>query len=205
MQWQIFEQLAPYQETVQAMETRVAQIAEGVADEAIWLLEHPPLYTAGSSAKSHDLLQNNLPVFQTGRGGQFTYHGPNQRIIYAMLNLKDRYAPKVPDVRDFVFTMEQWIIDVIAEFGIKGELRSGRVGIWVAQQGREDKIAAIGIRISRGVSYHGLAINLNPDLSHYSGIVPCGIKEYGVTSMHALGCKISMSELDSAIQKHCPF
>jgi lipoyl(octanoyl) transferase len=205
MQWQIFNELAPYCETISAMEAKVAEVADG-KEEAIWLLEHPPLYTAGSSAKSHDLLNSNLPLYQSGRGGQLTYHGPNQRIIYAMLNLKTRYAPKVPDVRNFVFQMEQWIIDSLNELDIKCERRAGRIGIWVVTAESEAKIAAIGIRIAKGVSYHGAAINLSPDLSHYSGIVPCGIKEYGVTSIHALGHdNINMAELDKALQNHCPF
>ncbi len=205
MQWQTFNNPAPYEPTIALMEIKVAEIASGDAEEEIWLLEHPSLYTAGTSAKIHDLLQSDLPVYQSGRGGQYTYHGPNQRIIYAMLNLKRRYAPKVPDVRHFVFTMEQWIIDVLASFDITGERRQGRIGIWVAHQGNEAKIAALGIRISKGVSYHGAAINLNPDLSHYAGIVPCGLRDYGVTSMHQLGVKITMEQLDLAIKQHCPF
>jgi lipoyl(octanoyl) transferase len=204
IKWVSLPEFVPYPEAIAAMEAKVAQIAGGATEE-IWLLEHPPLYTAGTSAKAHDLLDAALPVYQSGRGGQYTYHGPNMRIIYAMLNLKVRYAPKVPDVRHYVQTMEQWIIDVLQEFGIKGELREGRVGIWVATKHSEAKIAALGIRISKGVSYHGLAINLNPDLSHYNGIVPCGIKQYGVTSMHQLGVTISMNELDCAIKQHCPF
>jgi lipoyl(octanoyl) transferase len=202
--WVVMPELAPYEPIIEAMEAKVAQIALG-AEEEIWLLEHPSLYTGGTSAKTQDLLNPAFPVYQSGRGGQYTYHGPEMRIIYSMLNVKARYAPKVPDVRHFVQTMEQWIIDVLQEFGIKGELRTGRIGIWVATKHSEAKIAALGIRISKGVSYHGAAINLNPDLSHYNGIVPCGIKQYGVTSMHQLGAKISMNELDYAIKQHCPF
>jgi lipoyl(octanoyl) transferase len=202
--WVVMPELAPYEQAVALMEAKVAEITQGATEE-IWLLEHPPLYTAGTSAKAHDLIEASLPVYQSGRGGQYTYHGPDMRIIYAMLNLKARYAPKVPDVRHFVQTIEQWIIDVLHEFDICGERRAGRVGIWVATKHTEAKIAALGIRISKGVSYHGAAINLNPDLSHYSGIVPCGIKQYGVTSMHHLGAKITMNELDYAIKQHCPF
>ncbi len=203
--WKIHDGLMDYEVTIKAMEAVVADMATGEAEEQIWLLEHPSLYTAGTSAKPHDLLHATIPVYQSGRGGQYTYHGPNQRIIYAMLNLKARYSPKTPDVRHFVSTMEQWIIDVLAEFNIKGERREGRIGIWVATQKTEAKIAALGIRISRGVSYHGIAINLNPDLSHYAGIVPCGLREYGVTSMHHMGAKITMQQLDLAIKQHCPF
>jgi lipoyl(octanoyl) transferase len=169
------------------MQQKVTEIAEG-GEEEIWLLEHPPLYTAGTSAKAQDLLNPAFPVYDAGRGG-----------------LKARYAPHVPDIRHFVQTMEQWIIATLAEHGVKGELREGRIGVWVRSGTHEAKIAALGIRISRGISYHGIAINLNPNLAHYQGIIPCGIREHGVTSLHALGITISMQELDASLQRTCPF
>jgi lipoyl(octanoyl) transferase len=207
MQFRHLPSPAAYPETLAAMEAHVAAMAEGTAEEQIWLLEHPPLYTGGTSAKASDLLSTQFPVYPTGRGGQYTYHGPGQRVAYAMLNLRARYG--TPDVRRYVCQLESWIIATLAEFGIKGERREGRVGIWVAQPpsaehpfGREDKIAALGIRVRRWISFHGIAINVNPDLSHFGGIVPCGIREHGVTSLAALGVHISMEELDAALMRN---
>ena len=192
-----------YEDAVSYMERHVADIYDGLEDECVWLLEHPPIYTAGTSAKEEGLLGTDFPVYQTGRGGEHTYHGPGQRVAYVMLNLKKRY--KTPDIKHFIWSLEEWIILTLARFDIKGERREGRVGIWVVMpDGSESKIAAIGIRIRRWVSYHGISINVNPDLSHFEGIVPCGIKEHGVTSMHALGKDISYEELDEALQATFP-
>jgi lipoyl(octanoyl) transferase len=202
--WRSFPALTDYPTALEAMQAKVQDIAVG-GQEEIWLLEHPPLYTAGTSAKADDLLSSPFPVYTAGRGGQYTYHGPGQRIAYLMLNLKARYAPKVPDIRHFVQTLEQWIINSLAEYGVKGELREGRIGVWVRRGNSEAKIAALGIRISKGVSYHGIAINLNPDLSHYQGIIPCGIRDYGVTSLHQMGVNIAMQELDATLIRTCPF
>jgi lipoyl(octanoyl) transferase len=180
------------------MEARATAIAEGAADEQIWLLEHPPVYTAGTSARDEDLLEARFPVFRTGRGGQYTYHGPGQRIGYVMLDLKRRK----PDVRAFVFDLEQWLIETLASFNVKGERREGRVGIWVARgNGREDKIAALGVRIRRWVTFHGVALNVEPDLSHFSGIVPCGVSQHGVTSLADLGLPVTMADADAALQQ----
>ena len=200
--------LAPYPETLAAMEAHVAAMNEGRAGEAIWLLEHPPLYTAGVSAKREDLLDpDRLPVFESGRGGQFTYHGPGQRVIYCMLDVKARGGPNGGDVRCFVRGLERWVIDTLAEFNVKGEIRPGRVGVWVGRPDRsgpdgrptEDKIAAIGIKLRRWVSFHGIAINVEPDLSHFDGIVPCGIRDHGVTSLVDLGLPVTMADLDAAL------
>ncbi len=188
-----------YPDAVTAMEERVAAIHAGTARELIWLIEHPPLYTAGTSAKSGDLLApDRLPVYRTGRGGQYTYHGPGQRVIYVMLNLKRRGG----DIRCFVHDLEQWVISTLARFSVTGERRDGRVGIWVARGGgREDKIAAIGVRVRRWISYHGISINVEPDLDHYAGIVPCGIgdRQRGVTSLVDLGYPVAMADLDAAL------
>ncbi len=188
-----------YPDAISEMETRVAAIRGGAAKELIWFLEHPPLYTAGSTAHDADLLTpDRFPVFQTGRGGQYTYHGPGQRVVYVMLDLKTRGQ----DVRCFVRDIEGWAIEALARFGVKGEIRSGRVGIWVPRgNDREDKIGAIGIRVRRWVSYHGLALNVSPDLSHFSGIVPCGISDQGVTSLSDLGISASMGDLDLALSE----
>lgn len=200
IEWKIENTLVPYDYAVEIMEKRVADIRSGHSPELIWLLEHPPLYTAGTSAKVQDLLDPMFPVFESGRGGEYTYHGPGQRIAYVMLDLKKRQG-NTPDVRAYVCALENWIIGALSKFDIKGERRNGRVGIWVDQgQGREDKIAAIGLRIRHWVTYHGVSINVNPDLSHFGGIVPCGISEHGVTSMHKLGKNISLQELDDALQ-----
>ncbi len=199
-QWRIDKGPVPYPEAVAAMEERVAAIRAGTAPELVWLLEHPPLYTAGTSAKPSDLLDaHRFPVFRTGRGGQYTYHGPGQRVAYVMLDLSARDS----DVRRFVHDLEEWLIRALASLGVRGERREGRVGIWVVRgPGREDKIAAIGVRVRRWVTFHGVAVNLDPELEHFSGIVPCGIAGggYGVTSLHDLGVRLSMAELDAALR-----
>lgn len=183
------------------MEDRVAQIRENTAEELIWLLEHPSLYTAGTSAKEQDLLApDRFPVYRAGRGGQYTYHGPGQRIAYTMLDLRKRG----PDVRCFVHNLEEWVIQALASFNVKGERREGRVGIWVDRGGgREDKIAAVGVRIRRWITFHGISINVEPDLEHFSGIVPCGIGEQnlGVTSLVDLGLPVTMTDLDVALRE----
>ena len=197
-EWVIREGLLPYPEAVAEMESRAEAIARGEAAERVWLVEHPPIYTAGTSAKAEDLLDPRFPVFKTGRGGQYTYHGPGQRVGYVMLNLKDRG----PDVRSFVRNLEEWLIRTLAEFNVKGERREGRVGIWVARgNGREDKIAAIGVRVRRWVTFHGVSLNVEPDLSHFTGIVPCGISEHGVTSLVDLGIPVSMADVDVALKR----
>ena len=208
VEWKHIPGLAPYEETLAAMEARVEAIARGEADEAIWLLEHPPLYTAGTSARIEDLVEpDRFPVIQTGRGGQYTYHGPGQRVIYTMLDVKARGG----DVRCFVRALEKWVIATLGEFGLRGEIRQGRVGVWVTRPDRppafdgspaEDKIAAIGIKIRRWVSFHGISINVEPDLSHFSGIVPCGIRDHGVTSLVDLGLPVGMADLDAALMRH---
>lgn len=209
MDWIQIEGLAPYEETLAAMEARVAQISAGTASEAIWLLEHPPLYTAGTSSDLADLTDpNRFPVHIAGRGGQYTYHGPGQRVVYVMLDLNKRGR----DVRKFVCALEHWIIATLAEFNIKGERRAGRVGVWVVRPDQigpegaaaEDKIAAIGVKLRRWVSFHGISINLEPDLSHFDGIVPCGIKGYGVTSLVHLGLPVTMQDLDAALAMTFP-
>ena len=183
------------------MEARAAAIADGAAGELIWLLEHPPLYTAGVSAKTSDLLEpERFPVFESARGGQFTYHGPGQRVAYVMLDLTKRGR----DVRAFVAALEAWIIDALAAFNVTGEMRDGRVGVWVERKGpgwsREDKIAAIGVKLRRWVSFHGVSLNVEPDLSHFSGIVPCGQVEHGVTSLVDLGLPVTLDEADEALK-----
>ena len=195
--------LVAYEQALAAMDTRVAGIADGTASELVWLLEHPPLYTAGTSAKPEELIEARLPVHWTGRGGQFTYHGPGQRVAYAMLDLKRRG----PDVRRFVATLEEWIIRTLAAFDVVGERREDRIGVWVRRPdkgaGREDKIAAIGIRVKRWVSLHGIALNVDCDLSHFAGIVPCGVSEprYGVTSLRDLGLPVTMAEVDTVLRR----
>jgi lipoyl(octanoyl) transferase len=189
-----------YPSAVQAMEERVAAIRAGTAPERVWLVEHPPLYTGGTSAKSEDLLAaNRFPVFETGRGGQYTYHGPGQRVAYVMMDLKRRDG----DIRRYVRDLEQWLIDTVADFGVTAERREGRVGVWVARsEGREDKIGALGVRMRRGVTYHGVALNVNPELEHFSGIVPCGVREHGVTSLADLGVPVTMDEVDAALKRN---
>jgi lipoyl(octanoyl) transferase len=196
-EWIVRPGLLPYPEAVAFMEQRAEAIAAGQAPELVWLVEHPPIYTAGTSAHEGDLLDARFPVFRTGRGGQFTYHGPGQRVVYLMLDLKHRK----PDVRAFVRDVEEWLIRGLFELGVKGERRTDRVGIWVDRGGgHEDKIAAIGIRIRHWVTFHGVAINVAPDLSHFSGIVPCGVRGHGVTSLADLGIAASMADVDDALK-----
>jgi lipoyl(octanoyl) transferase len=207
VEWAHLAGLAPYAETLAAMEARVAAISAGQAPETIWLLEHPPLYTAGTSARAADLTDpHRFPVHVAGRGGQYTYHGPGQRVAYVMLDLNTRGR----DVRCFVRDLERWVILTLAEFGVRGEIRPGRVGVWVLRPDRtpnpdgtpaEDKIAAIGVKLRRWVSFHGLSINVEPDLSHFDGIVPCGIRDHGVTSLVDLGLPVSMADLDAALMQ----
>lgn len=199
--WVNAEGYVPYPFALETMRARAAAIAAGEAGEAIWLLEHPPLYTAGTSAKTGDLLvPDRFPVFDAGRGGQYTYHGPGQRVAYVMLDLRERGR----DVRCLVQGLENWVIDTLAAFNIKGEKRDGRVGVWVKRPDRgpfsEDKIAAIGVRVSKWVTFHGISFNVSPDLDHYSGIVPCGISDQGVTSLEDLGHIVSMDEVDSVMK-----
>lgn len=198
LEWRISRAPVAYPDAVAAMEARVALIAKAQAPELVWLLEHPPLYTAGTSAKVQDLLTpDRFPVFQSGRGGQYTYHGPGQRVVYVMLDLKRRGA----DLRAYVCRLEDWLIDCLAGFGVRAERRAGRVGVWVARDGgREDKIAAIGVRVRHWVSFHGIALNVAPDLTHFDGIVPCGIREHGVTSLADLGIAADMATVDAALQ-----
>jgi lipoyl(octanoyl) transferase len=202
VEWRISEAPVDYLEAVAAMEARAAAIAAGEAGELVWLLEHPPLYTSGTSGRPEDLLQARFPLFATGRGGQLTYHGPGQRVAYVMLDLKRRR----PDVRAYVAALEEWIIRTLARFNVQGERREDRVGVWVRRPDRgtgfEDKIAAIGVRLKRWVSLHGIAINVEPDLSHFSAIVPCGVADprYGVTSLVDLGHLVSMAEVDIALR-----
>jgi lipoyl(octanoyl) transferase len=202
-EWLIAGAPVPYPDAVAAMEARAAAIAAGTAPELVWLLEHPPLYTSGTSGKPADLLQARFPVFETGRGGQMTYHGPGQRVVYLMLDLKRRR----PDVRAYVAGLESLIIRTLAAFNVRGERREDRVGVWVARpdkgDGHEDKIAAIGVRLKRWVSLHGIAINVEPDLSHFAAIVPCGIVDprYGVTSLVDLGRPVTMTDVDVALRR----
>jgi lipoyl(octanoyl) transferase len=198
IEWRVSDAPVAYDEAVAAMETRVAAIRAGAAPELVWLLEHPPLYTAGTSARSGDLIAPDfLPVFRTGRGGQYTYHGPGQRVAYVMLDLQKRGG----DLRAYVRDLEEWLIRTLQRFNVKGERRDGRIGIWVAESGgTESKIAAIGVRIRHWVSFHGVSLNVDPDLSHYRGIVPCGVSEHGVTSLAALGITAAMPEVDAALK-----
>jgi len=196
--WSVSPGLVPYDEAVSAMEARVARIVAGAPDEMVWLLEHPPIYTAGTSAKDADLIDARFPVHRTGRGGQFTYHGPGQRVAYVMLDLRRRKQ----DVRRFVRDLEEWMIRTLASFGVKGERRTDRVGIWVVHgDGSEDKIGAIGVRLRHWVTFHGISLNVAPDLSHFSGIVPCGVTGHGVTSLAALGIPVTMREVDAALAR----
>ena len=198
VQWRASSGLTSYPDALEQMEARAAQIAAGEAPEQIWLLEHPPLYTAGTSANESDLVApDRFPVYPAGRGGQYTYHGPGQRVAYVMLDLKTRGR----DVSAFVRGLEQWIIDTLAQLGVTAERRCGRVGVWVARSdGREEKIAAIGIRLRKWVSFHGISINVNPNLAHFGGIVPCGISEHGVASLESLGKDADMPALDAALK-----
>jgi lipoyl(octanoyl) transferase len=198
VEWRIADGLVPYDAAVAEMERRVAAIRAGDAPELVWLLEHPPLYTAGTSARPEDLLEpQRLPVHRSGRGGQYTYHGPGQRVAYVMLDLGRRDR----DVRCHVWRLEEWLIRTLARFAVRGERRAGRVGIWVAgPEGREEKIAAIGVRVRHWVSYHGVALNIDPDLDHFRGIIPCGVTEHGVTSLARLGITAPMADVDIALR-----
>ena len=201
VEWAVSTAPVGYDDAVAFMEARVAAIAEGQAAEMVWLLEHPPLYTAGVSSKDADLLTpDRFPVHRTGRGGQFTYHGPGQRVAYVMLDLNQRGK----DVRGFVRGLEAWIIGALDRFGVEADVRDGRVGVWVERKGpgwqREDKIAAIGVKVRRWVSFHGISLNVEPDLDHFGGIVPCGIAEHGVTSLLDLGVTATMDEADAALK-----
>lgn len=210
VEWIISKEPVAYDTACAWMEARAEAIASGEAQEAIWLLEHPPLYTAGTSAKVEDLTDpDRFPVFQTKRGGEYTYHGPGQRVVYVLLNVGNRGR----DVRAFVKQLEQWVIDTLDQFNIRGEIRHGRVGVWVVREDKprsaegrlaEDKIAAIGIRLRKWVSFHGISINVEPDLEHFSGIVPCGITEHGVTSLVDLGLPVTLHDLDVALQTVFP-
>ncbi len=207
VEWIIADGLTDYPAAVAGMEARVADIAAGRAGECVWLVEHPPLYTAGTSARATDLTDpDRFPVHVTGRGGQYTYHGPGQRVAYTMLDLNRRGR----DLRRFVYDMESWVIATLAEFGVRGERRRGRVGVWVTRPEKpanpdgspcEEKIAAIGIKLRRWVSFHGLAINVEPDLGHFDGIVPCGVRGHGVTSLVDLGLPVTMADLDAALRR----
>ena len=208
VEWLHLPGLAPYEKTVAAMEARVAAIAAGTASEAIWLLEHPPLYTAGTSSDPADLIDTaRFPVHVAGRGGQYTYHGPGQRVVYVMLDLNRRGR----DVRQFVCALENWVIAALADFNVTGERRPGRVGVWVRRPDlpaapgtlvHEDKIAAIGVKLRKWVSFHGLSINVEPDLGHFSGIVPCGIADHGVTSLVDLGLPATLADLDASLMRN---
>jgi lipoyl(octanoyl) transferase len=198
IEWRVSAAAIPYPEAIEQMEQRVAAIRAGTAPELIWLLQHPPLYTAGTSARDEELLEpGRFPVYRAGRGGRYTYHGPGQRVVYVMLDL----ARRSEDVRCYVHYLEEWGIRTLARFGVAGERREGRVGIWVRSGNHEAKIAAIGVRVRRWVSYHGMAINIDPDLDHFRGIVPCGIAEHGVTSLAALGISATMAEVDAALRE----
>lgn len=207
VEWIIQDGLTGYDTAVSFMEDRAAAIAAGTAEECIWLVQHPPLYTAGTSAKPADLTDpDRFPVYPTKRGGQYTYHGPGQRVVYVMLDLNSRGR----DIRHFVEQLETWVIETLAEFNLTGHIRPGRVGVWIERDDKplavtgakaEDKIAAIGIRLRKWVSFHGISINVEPDLTHFSGIVPCGITEHGVTSLVDLGLPVTMDDLDVALRK----
>jgi lipoyl(octanoyl) transferase len=196
--WETAVDLVPYDQAVQRMTDEAERIYRGEADDLVWLLEHPPIYTAGTSAKDADLINPLFPVHSTGRGGQYTYHGPGQRIAYTMMDLRARGN----DVRSFVAALENWIIRTLDDFGIVGERHEERVGVWVQSGSTANKIAALGIRVKRGVSLHGISLNVNPDLSHYSGIVPCGLPSFGVTSLHALGIDIPLHDIDVALKRN---
>jgi lipoyl(octanoyl) transferase len=203
LQWTVSDGLTPYPEALDAMRARVAAIRAGTADELVWLVEHPPLYTAGTSAKPEELTDpSRFPSFAAGRGGQWTYHGPGQRTAYVMLDLTRRHGTVPPrDVRQYVGGLEEWLIRALARFGVRGERRDGRIGIWVADPaGAEAKIGAIGVRVTSWVSWHGVALNVAPDLSHFGGIVPCGIRQHGVTSLQALGVPATLADADAALQ-----
>jgi lipoyl(octanoyl) transferase len=202
VEWQISPGLTNYDAAVANQEARAAAIADGQAPERIWLLEHPPLYTAGTSAKPQDLMEpERFPVFQSSRGGQYTYHGPGQRVAYVQLDLSKRDK----DMRAFVCALENWIIATLADFGVRGERRSGRIGVWVVRRdGSEAKIAALGVRVRKWVTMHGISINVMPDLTHFTGIVPCGLPEFAVTSLADMGFHTSLAEVDRVLRHHAP-
>jgi lipoyl(octanoyl) transferase len=195
--WRIDDAPVEYEAAVRTMEERVAAIRAGTAGELVWLLEHPPLYTAGTSARAEDLVEPLFPVYRTGRGGQFTYHGPGQRVGYVLLDLKARAL----DIASYVRGLEAWLIRTLASFGIKGERRDGRVGIWITAHDHEAKIGAIGVRVRHFITYHGVSLNIDPDLGHYRGIVPCGISEHGMTSLADQGIVVSTQEVDLALKQ----
>jgi lipoyl(octanoyl) transferase len=203
VEWRVSDRTIDYAGALAEMDARVAAIADGVAPEQVWLLEHPPLYTAGTSARPEELIEARFPVHRVGRGGQFTYHGPGQRVAYVMLDLNRRR----PDLRAFVTTLEQWLIGTLAAFNVRGERRADRIGVWVRRPekgvGCEDKIAALGIRVRKWVTLHGIALNVEPELSHFSGIVPCGVSErrFGVTSLADLGLPVAMAEVDAVLRR----
>jgi lipoyl(octanoyl) transferase len=200
--WTIAEGLTPYDQALAAMEARVAAIRAGLAPEQVWLIEHPPTYTAGTSATPEGLVDPRFPVVRAGRGGQWTYHGPGQRVGYVMLDLSRPHgAVPARDIRAYVEALEEWLIRALDRFNVRGERREGRIGIWVADRARgtEDKIAALGVRVTRWVSWHGVALNVDPDLGHFGGIVPCGISGHGVTSLHRLGIPVTLAEADAAL------
>jgi len=199
LEWKFTEGLTSYEDAMTLMEQRVADIHAGKAPELVWFIEHPPLYTAGTSARPEDLLSaDRFPIYDAGRGGQYTYHGPGQRVVYVMLDLTKRGR----DVRKYVFKLEQWLIDTLAEFNVTAERRDGRVGVWVTHSnGQEEKIGAIGVRVRKWVTFHGICLNVEPDLDHYGGIVPCGIAEHGVTSLVKLGRPVSMVDVDAVLKQ----
>ncbi len=198
-EWRVSTEPVPYPEALAEMDRRVNAILDGQASELLWLLQHPPLYTAGTGAKAGDLLDSSrFPVFETGRGGQYTYHGPGQRVVYALLDLRARDK----DLRAHVWRLEEWVIRVLADFGVTGERRKGRVGVWVSLEKEEKKIAALGVRCRRWATSHGLALNVSPDLSHYTGIVPCGLVGHGVTSLREMGVQATLGDIDAALKRH---
>ena len=202
MEWKTTSAITPYKQAMTLMEARQHAVQQGTAEELIWLLEHPPLYTAGRSARAQDLLASKgFEVHEVGRGGQYTYHGPGQRVGYLVLDL----ATRGKDVRAYVQQLEQWIIDSLGALGVESFTREGRIGVWAETPKGEAKIAALGVRVQKWVTTHGIAINVNPDLSHYGGIVPCGISEFGVTSLADLGNTADTAALDAALAEHCPF
>ena len=201
VEWRVSEGLTPYADALAGMEARAAAVREGTAPELVWLLEHPPLFTAGTSADPAELFNPmDFPVFEAGRGGRYTYHGPGQRVVYVVLDLEKRGK----DIRNFVHSLESWMIAALGDVGVVARREPGRIGIWTGEGDKEAKIGAIGVRVRRWVTMHGLAINVAPDLSHFGGIVPCGIAEYGVTSLAALGLDSSMKGIDSALERNFP-
>lgn len=201
VEWLRTEGLVEYPEAVALMQQRVKAIQLKHKSDLVWLVEHPHLYTAGSSAQKSELLTNEIPVFQTNRGGKYTYHGPGVRTIYLVIDLKDLFAPKKPDIHQLVTFLQKWIIETLAAFGIKGESREGRIGIWVNTSSVEKKIASIGIKVTHWIIYHGIALNINPDLSYFKGIIPCGLTDYEMTSMEELGVKVELSEVDEILKQ----